>query len=154
MRYSYPCRIVRDGDGWSVYFPDLPEAVMAAPTRHEGLEWAEEALLSALAGYVELRRPLPPPGALAPGQVMVTVPPLVAAKLALYSVMCLNRISKVELARRLQVSNTTVHRIVDPEHRSHIGQVERALRAVGRTLVVEDRALESTRATTAGSPTR
>ena len=72
---------------------------------------------------------------------MVDVSPLVAAKLALYSVMQRQRITKVELARRLGVSDTTVHRIVDPEHRSHIDQVERALRAVGRTLVVDDRAI-------------
>lgn len=141
MQYSYPCRIVRDGDGWSVRFPDIPEAVMSGRSYSEALDLAEEALVGALAGYVEARWALPTPGARAPGQDMVTVPPLVAAKLALYSVMHGQRITKVELARRLGVSDTTVHRIVDPEHRSHIDQVERALRAVGRTLVVDDRAI-------------
>ena len=141
MRYSYPCRIVRDGDGWSVHFPDVPEAVMSGRSYAEALDCAEEALVGALAGYVEARWTLPSPGAPAPGQVMVTVPPLVAAKLSLYSVMRRQRITKVELARRLGVSDTTAHRIVDPEHRSHIDQVERALRAVGRTLVVDDRAI-------------
>ena len=142
MRYSYPCRIARDGEGWSASFPDVPEAVMSASSLAEALDLAEEALVGALAGYVEARWTLPPPGAPGPGQVMVAVPPLVAAKLALYAVMQRQRITKVELARRLGVSDTTVHRIVDPEHRSHIDQVERALRAVGRTLVVDDCALE------------
>ena len=141
MRYSYPCRIVRDGDGWSVHFPDVPEAVMAARSYDEAVDFAEEALVGALAGYVEAHRALPAPGATALGQVLVTVPPLVAAKLALYAVLQHRRITKVELARRLGVSDTTAHRIVDPEHRSHIDQVERALRAVGRTLVVDDRAI-------------
>ena len=141
MRYSYPCRIVRDGDGWSVHFPDVPEAVMSGRSYAEAFDCAEEALVGALAGYVEARSALPTPGAPAPSQVMVTVPPLVAAKLALFSVMRRQGITKVELAGRLGVSGTTAHRIVDPEHRSHIDQVERALRAVGRTLVVDDRAI-------------
>ena len=143
MRYAYPCVLApEDGEGWSASFPDVPEAVMSAPSHAEALDVAEEALVGALAGYVEARWTLPPPGAPGPGQVMVSVPPLVAAKLALYAVMQRQRITKVELARRLGVSDTTVHRIVDPEHRSHIDQVERALRAVGRTLVVDDCALE------------
>ena len=141
MRYSYPCRVEPDGDGWSVSFPDVPEAAMSARSRAEALDLAGEALVGALAGYVEARWTLPPPGAPGPGQVMVDVSPLVAAKLALYAAMQRKRITKVELARRLGVSDTTVHRIVDPEHRSHIEQVERALRAVGRTLVVDDRAI-------------
>lgn len=141
MRYSYPCRVEPDGDGWSVSFPDVPEAAMSACNRAEALDLAEEALVGALAGYVEARWTLPPPGAPGRGQVMVDVSPLVAAKLALYAAMQRKRITKVELARRLGVSDTTVHRIVDPEHRSHIDQVERALRAVGRTLVVDDRAI-------------
>lgn len=152
MRYSYPCRIVRDGDGWSVQFPDVPEAVMAARNYDEALDFAEEALVGALAGYVEAHRALPAPGAPAPGQVVVTAPPLIAAKLALYSVMQRDRITKVELAWRLGVSDTTVHRIVNPEHRSHIDQVERALRAVGRTLVVDDRAIVHEPRAEAASP--
>ena len=137
-RYSYPCRIVPDGDGWSVHFPDVPEAVMAARSYDVALDFAEDALVGALAGYVEAHRVLPAAGVPVPGQVVVAVPPLVAAKLALYAVMQRQRISKVELARRLGVSDTIAHRIVDPEHRSHIDQVELALCAVGRTLVVDD----------------
>lgn len=152
MRYSYPCRIVRDGDGWSVQFPDVPEAVMAARNYDEALGFAEEALVGALAGYVEAHRALPAPGAPAAGQVVVAAPPLVAAKLALYAVMQRDRVTKVELARRLGVSDTTVHRIVNPEHRSHIDQVERALRAVGRTLVVDDRAIMHEPGAEAASP--
>ena len=142
MLYSYPCRIERDGDGWVASFPDVPEALTGGGDYQQTVELAADALVSALSrSYVERRRELPPPGARTPGEVLIRVPALVAGKLALYSTMRRNRITRVELARRLAVSVTTASRIVDPEHRSHIEHVERALRAVGRELVVDDRAI-------------
>ena len=40
---------------------------------------------------------------------------------------------------RLGVTENAVRRLVNPRHRSHITSVEKALRAVGRSLVVEDK---------------
>ena len=142
MDYTYPCRIEPDGHGWVASFPDVPEALTGAQDYEQTIELAADALVSALGrSYMERRRELPPPGARTSDEVLIRVPALVAGKLALYSTMRRNRITRVELARRLAVSVTTVRRIVDPEHRSHIEQVERALRAVGRELVVGDRAI-------------
>ena len=141
MQYSYPCRIEPDGDGWVASFPDVAEALTGDGDYGETVELAADALVTALSRcYVERRRELPPPGARTPGEILIRVPALVAGKLALYSTMRRNRITRVELARRLAVSVTTARRIVNPQHRSHIEQVERALRAVGRVLVVDDRA--------------
>ena len=88
--------------------------------------------------YVSAREDIPKPSSLADGEVLVAVPPIIAAKLALYKAMREQGITNVALADRLGVSEGAVRRLVNPEHRSHIGQVERALRAVGHTLVVED----------------
>ena len=71
---------------------------------------------------------------------IVAVPPVAAAKVALYLAMREQGITRGDLARRLGLSETAVRRLVNPDHRSHIGQLQKALRAVGRTLVVEDRA--------------
>ena len=142
MHYGYPCRIERDGSGWVASFPDVPEALTGGGDYEQTVELAADALVTALSrSYVERRRELPPPGARTPGEILIRVPALVARKLALYSTMRRNRITRVELARRLAVSVTTARRIVDPQHRSHIEQVERALCAVGRVLVVDDRAI-------------
>ena len=70
---------------------------------------------------------------------MIPVPPVTAAKLALSTAMRVQDITNVELATRLDISETAVRKLLNPDHRSHIGQVERALRAVGRTLVGEAR---------------
>lgn len=141
MRYVYPCTLTLDEEGWlTVSFPDVPEALTCGKTRQEALEMAEDALAVALAGYVHARRDIPTPSALTKGQDLVPLPPIVAAKLALYTAMRSQGMTKVALGARLGISESAVRKLVDPDHRSHIGQVENALKVLGRTLVVEDKA--------------
>ena len=138
MIYAYPCQLVRDEDGELVVtFPDVPEAVTGGSDRAEALAMAEDALATALAGYVHEKWDIPIPSRPVRGQVVVPVPTVVAAKLALYSAMRAEHITKVELATRLRISESAVRKLLNPDHRSHIGQVQRALRAVGRNLKVE-----------------
>ena len=47
------------------------------------------------------------------------------------------KMTNVELGRRLGISEGAVRRLVDLDHRSHIGQIETALAALGQQLVVE-----------------
>ena len=62
------------------------------------------------------------------------------AKLALYRAMREQRIGNVAPARRLGTAEGTIRRLLDLDHRSHIGHVETVLRALGQRLVVEARA--------------
>ena len=73
------------------------------------------------------------------GQQVVAVDPVTAAKLELYSAMRDQGITKRALAQRLGLSDTTVGRLTDPDRRSRIDHVARALREVGRGLVIEGR---------------
>lgn len=139
MRYTYPCVLTPDAGGFSVRFPDVPEALTCGESRTEAAAMAQDALAVALAGYVQARWDIPVPSAAASGQKLIAVPPVVAAKLALYTAMRAQGITNVALAARLGFSEAAVRKLVNPDHRSHIGQVENALRAVGRALVVEDR---------------
>ena len=86
---------------------------------------AEDAIATALAGYVHENWDIPAPGEAVDGQVSVPVPTVVAAKLALYSAMRTQRITKVELANRLGISESAVRKLTDPDHRSHVSQVQR-----------------------------
>ena len=139
MIYAYPCQLTRDEDdgGLVATFPDVQEAVTGGRGRSEALAMAEDALATALAGYVHEKWDIPAPSTATGGQVSVAVPPVVAAKLALYSAMRAQRITKVELAGRLGVSEAAVRKLTNPDHRSHVNQVQKALRAVGRSLRVE-----------------
>jgi antitoxin HicB len=108
-----------------ITFPDVPEAGTDAETREEALREAPDALIAALGGYIEARRPM-----------IVTLPVLAAAKLALYEAVQTAQITNVELGRRFGISEGAVRQLLDLDHRSHIGQIEAPLAALGRRLVV------------------
>ena len=138
MLYAYPCELTGYEDGeYVATFPDVPEAITGGNSRAEALEMAADALAVALAAYVHLQREIPVPSRAVRGQEIVPVMPVVAAKLALYSAMTEQSISKVELGRRLGVSEAAVRRITNPDHRSHMSQVQRALDAIGCTVMLD-----------------
>ena len=141
MQYCYPCVLTPEEEGgfW-VRFPDVPGALTGGKDRAEALEMAGDALLAALGAHVRQSKDIPAPSAPEEGQEMVPVSAIAAAKLALYTAMRDQGITKVALAARLGLSDTVAHRLLNPDHRSPIGQVEKALRAVGRSLVIEDKA--------------
>ena len=138
MLYAYPCQVTSDEEGGFVAaFPDVPEAITGGSDRAETLALAEDALAAALAGYAHAKRDIPAPSEAAGGQALVAVPPVAAAKLALYTAMKSQRITKVELAARLGVSEAAIRKLTNPDHRSQVSQVQRALKAVGCSLAVE-----------------
>ena len=148
MRYAYPCSIVRDEEearatgreAYTVAFPDVYGANSGAWSWEEAVDMAKDCLEVALGMYVRAREEIPAPCHLEKGQVLTSVAPIVAAKLALYTAMREQNVTNVALAVRLGLQENAVRRILDPGHRSHITSVEKALDAVGRSLVLEDRA--------------
>jgi antitoxin HicB len=139
MRYAYPYTAAPQPEGgFSIVFPDLPEAISQGDTEEEVRAMAEGALVTALSFYTDAGEPLPRPSP-AKGSPVATVPSLVAAKLALHDAMVSAKISNVVLAHRLGVGEKVVRRLRDPLHRSHIDNVEAALRALGKRLLVDVR---------------
>ena len=147
MRYAYPCSIVRDEEearatgreAYVVTFPDVYGANTGAWSWDEAVDMAKDCLEVALGMYVEAREDIPAPSPLADDHVLISVAPIVAAKLALYTAMREQNMTNVALATRLGLQENAVRRLLDPGHRSHITSVEKALDAVGRSLVLEDR---------------
>jgi antitoxin HicB len=73
MPLSYAASITADGDGFGVAFRDVPEAITCGATFEEAIEMAADALVTSFEFYVEDRRPLPPPSAMLPGEVLITL---------------------------------------------------------------------------------
>jgi antitoxin HicB len=80
---SYPARIVRDGEGFAVSFPDIPEALTGAASRKQALSMAADALVTAMEFYFEDCRRVPAPSAAKRGEVAIGLPPSVAEKVQL-----------------------------------------------------------------------
>lgn len=140
MRYAYPVSLDRDETGRVVAsFPDVPEALCDGVSEAEALAEARHALRAALVGYVRERRGLPRPSSRCTGAV-IALPPLVAAKLALYQAMLQQGVTNVALAERLGLTEGAIRRLVDPNHASRIEKIEAALEALGAAVVLEDAA--------------
>jgi len=136
MRYAYPYELAQQSDGgFTVTFPDIPEAITEGNSEGEARERAEDALVTALSFYTESGEAIPVPSA-ARDRPVALLPPLAAAKLALHDAMLCAGISNVELGRRLGLDEKAVRRLRDPLHRSHIGTIEAALRLLGKRLEV------------------
>jgi antitoxin HicB len=137
MRYAYPYDAEPQPEGgWTVTFPDVPEAITQGDTPEDVEAMAEDALVTALSFYTGDSKPLPRPSP-AHNRPLAIVPPLVAAKLALHDAMLAGGVSNIALGRRLNLEEKAVRRLRDPLHRSHIGAVEAALRLLGQRLVVD-----------------
>lgn len=135
MEFIYKATLESDPDGgFIVRFADVPEALTHGMTREEALANAQEALGLALRGIVQDGRPLPQPAARR--GVPVAVDPEDAIKLAVIQAFQQSGISKSELARRLGKSENEARRILDPDHRTKLGQMQEAMGALGRTIVV------------------
>lgn len=78
MRYLV--ELEKDGDGFVVSFPDIPEALTSGATREEALDMAQDALVTALDFYFEDKRPVPAPRRIPKGADAVKLPASVAAK--------------------------------------------------------------------------
>jgi antitoxin HicB len=135
--FRYPATVQIDQAGFHlVTFPDVPEAGTDAETREEALHEAVDALIAALGGYMAERRPIPQPSRARPGQVLIALPALITAKLALYEAMREAGVNNIGLGRRLGISEGAVRRLLDLDHRSHISQVEAGLKNLGQCLIV------------------
>jgi antitoxin HicB len=124
-----------EGGGFVVSFPDVPEALTSGETKAEALSEAQDCLIAALGGYIEARRPVPK--AAARRGEPIYLPSLVVAKLALYEAMQQEGLTAVALGERLGLSEGAVRRLLDLDHRSHLGNVESALAALGQRLLVD-----------------
>ena len=131
---SYPARIARDSDEFVVSFPDIPEALKGASTRDEAIALAADALTTAMDFYFGDHRQVPVPSAPKRGQVVVDLPPSVAAKVLLLNEMLRQQVKPAELARRMNVRPQQVNRLTDLHHPAKIDTISQALRAIGKRL--------------------
>ena len=141
MRFTYPARLQRySAEEIVVSFRDLEECLTSAATESEALAEAADALEEAVAGRLNRADEIPPPSARRAGEYLVAVPPITAAKAALWLALRESGLTRMALAQRLGVDDKVIRRMLDPRHRSAIGRIDEALRALGKELVIETRA--------------
>jgi len=135
--FNYPVELETDNSGTVlVTIPDLPGAVTFGEDKADALARAVGALETKIITLMSRGQDIPVPSR-ADGRPCVTLPPLSAAKVGLYQAMRAQQLRKPEMARRLNIHLTQLGRLLDLRHKSHLDQIDNALRAVGKTLSVK-----------------
>ena len=140
--FTYPAILTPDPgeSGFTVTFRDLAEAITQGEDIPDALAQAADCLEEAIAGRIRLSKSIPTPSKQRKAEHPVPVPVLMAAKAALYLAIKESAVTNSELARRLNLNEKEVRRLLDPRHKSKIDRIEAALEALGRRLILGTRA--------------
>lgn len=133
-QFTYAVKLTRDTEdgGFVVTCRDLPEAVTQGETVEEALFEAADCLEEAVAARIDDERDIPVPSASKRGERLVSVPPSMALKAAVYLAVREAGITNSELARRMRLDEKEARRILDPHHPTKITRIEAALAVLGR----------------------
>lgn len=143
MRLAYGVRI-RPASEWAegetgfvATIRDFDRAATQGETIEEVTARAADLLYTLVEDAIERGLDLPAPSPLEEGETLVDVPFDIAAIASIYLAMRAQRISKVELARRMGKDEKEVRRLLDPSHGTRISTVRAALEALGQKVSIE-----------------
>lgn len=138
----YPARLKQGADGrYLVTFPEFPEALTDGADLDEALAEARDCLEEAIAGRMNRHEAIPMASQPKKIHHLISLAPELVAKVGLYLAWKERQISKSALARLVGVQEKEVRRLLDPHYSSKLPSMERALNALGKTIVVDVKAL-------------
>ena len=135
--YNYPVEVERDEDGrYVVAFADFGWGATDGATRDEALAEARDLLRELIAATMREGNDLPEPSR-ATGRRPLVVPPVsIALKAALYEAFREAGMSQRRLARELDVAESEVRRMLNPDHATKAATIDCALRRLGKRVSV------------------
>ena len=136
--FIYPAKLTPETEqgGHVVTFRDLPEAITQGEDIDDTLLEAVDCLEEAIANRIASDLPIPDSSQAKKGEYAILLPVQLSAKAALYLAIRDAKITKVELARRMNCDEKEVRRLLNPKHPSKLPRIEQALATLGKQLVV------------------
>ena len=135
--YGYPAEVERDEDGrYVVAFPDFGWGATDGATRDEALSEARDLLRELIAATMREDKDLPQPSRATRRRSLVVPPVPIALKAALYEAFREVGVSQRRLARDLEVAESEVRRMLNPDHATKAAAIDRALRRLGKRVSV------------------
>ena len=135
--YNYPAEVERDEDGrYVVAFPDFGWGATDGETRDEALAEARDLLRELIAVTMREGEDLPEPSETSGRQIVVVPPVPIALKAALYEAFRETNMSQRRLAKELEVAESEVRRMLNPDHATRASTIDRALRRLGKRVTV------------------
>lgn len=135
--YNYPAEIERDEDGrYVVTFLDFGWGATDGATRDEAMAEARDLLRELIAATMREGRDLPERSRATTGRFVVVPPVPIALKAALYEAFRETGLSQRRFARNLGVAQSEVRRLLNPDHATRTGTIDRALRQLGKCVTL------------------
>ena len=135
--YNYPTEVERDLDGRHVVtFPDFGWGATDGATLDEALAEAGDLLRELIAATMREGKDLPEPSRATKRRPLVVPPVPIALKAALYDAFRKAGMSQRRLARDLDVAESEVRRMLNPDHATKAATIDRALRRLGKRVTV------------------
>ena len=132
--YLYPATVESNNEGGFIAkFRDVPEAITEAWDLEE---LKNNALISAIDFYIEDRKAFPVGSTVKSGEIAIELPASVVAKVLLLNTMVQANVRPIDLARKMKVKPQEVTRLTDIRHATKIDTIQKALRALGKELVI------------------
>ena len=136
LGYAYPVQLDPEEDGgYVVTLPDIGYGATQGDTFEEAMRQAEDMLDEAVLGMIAHNEEVPRPSP-ADKRPVARLPALTAARLELHHAMREAGLDEAQLAERLGWPTKKLAHILDGYHIVWLEQLEAALAAVGRRLVV------------------
>ena len=135
--YNYPALMDRDEDGrYVVTFPDFGWGATDGATWGEALAEARDLLRELIAATMREGGGLPEPSRATKSRPLVVPPIPIALKAAFYEAFRNADVSQRRLAQDLEVAESEVRRMLNPDHATKAGTIDRALRRLGKRVSV------------------
>ena len=135
--YNYPSEVERDEDGrYVVAFPDFGWGATDGATRDEALAEARDLLRELIAATMREGKGLPEPSRATKRRPLIVPPVPIALKAALYEAFRKAGVSQRRLARDLDVAQSEVRRMLNPDHATKSAAIDRALLRLGKRVSV------------------
>ena len=133
----YTAHIYKDGDAYSVEFPDLGDTFSFGATLEEAKRNAEEALDCTLRALLDEKRPSPEPKTKAnasKGLYAISTSPTVECAYAV--IKARGRTPAVVIANRMGISPQSYSRIENPRSNLSVRTMAKAAAALGKRLEI------------------
>ena len=135
--FDYPAGIERDEDGrYVVSFPDFGWGATDGATLEEALAEAGDLLRELMAATMREGGDLPRPSPTGRRRRLIAPPVPIALKAALYEAFRKAGMSQRRLARDLDIAESEVRRMLNPDHATKAATIDRALRRLGKRVTL------------------
>ena len=136
--FIFPVQLTPDDNdgGYTVTFPDLPEAITQGDCISQCLTEAVDCLEEAIAARIDDNLPIPQPSQPKLGEYLVELPLTMVFKALVYLAFTETGMNKTQLAQQLNLDEKEIRRILDPRHGTKLSTMERVLLTLGKKIEV------------------